>query len=198
MYPELIFFNTSERKCFWLFYHQQQFDKFKSPGIKICACIFVQKYVLERHMKDKHGIHGEFTCSICGQSFYDARGLKFHNTVMHSENARYPYGRPKVKKDKLYSCNQCDKVLNSWIGLYQHKETVHHGVTYKCDQCTQVYRNAAGLRMHLQRVHGATLKYSCDGCSLKFYQASFNGVSGVSQSYNSSEFGIDSPHFRLT
>ena len=136
--------------------------------------VFAQKYVLERHMKDKHNIHGDFTCSICGQSFHDARGLKFHNTVMHSANARYPFGRPKDKdrKDKLYHCDQCDKVTHSWIGLYQHKESVHQGVVYSCDQCTQIYRNAAGLRMHLQRVHGATLKYSCDGCSLKFYQAS--------------------------
>ena len=68
------------------------------------------------------------------------------------------------KNDKVYECKECDKVLTSAIGLYQHRNTIHKGKTYTCPICNKVYVNQSGFRLHM-RAHGLTAKnFPCEYC----------------------------------
>ena len=99
--------------------------KMRSKSWLIMAWSTLQKYVLEMHIKQKHGLgHLDFKCEICGEAFQKESGLKLHQTVMHTENGqkiRLNKRKPApgklsfaaMKNFKTFPCNQCDKVSSA-------------------------------------------------------------------------------------
>ena len=111
-------------------------------------------------MAQVHDKRGAYVCETCGVDFPTQQGLSLHNTRAHIKN-----DDPKYNQDgeKSYSCNECDKVYHSSIGLYQHKSTIHKGRTYTCPICSKVYINASGYRLHMRK-HGLTRQFPCEIC----------------------------------
>jgi hypothetical protein len=60
----------------------------------------------------------------------------------------------KIKKERIYSCNQCDYEATHSALLWRHKSTAHTNQSYACDQCSHTTNSKDSLLRHKRNRHG--------------------------------------------
>ena len=95
--------------------------------------------------------------------------LRRHQRKIHGHKIR-------IKKEKIYKCDFCDKTFASITGLRDHQQKVHgfyikpvkikqlYDVDYekiqnhKCNMCTNVFFSDKSLKSHKAKIHGLNKK----------------------------------------
>jgi len=70
------------------------------------------------------------------------------------------------KKEKIISCENCDKKFISNHGLVLHTQSTHLGIKYSCDKCNYKGTQKGLLRQHIKSFHEGQC-YPCDQCQYK-------------------------------
>ena len=127
---------------------------------------------IEKDLKFKQAIE----CDICLQKFAYNQGLKRHKAFRHEGLG--------------YSCDQCDHLARSPLGLLKHKRLTH-GFTsesipddvllssFQCKDCGKLYHSKSVLRRHAL-VHTGERPFPCNKCEKRFRQQSaLEGHKGI-------------------
>ena len=75
-----------------------------------------------------------------------------------------------IKKDKRYSCLQCDFTSGHQVSLKKHKLSKHEAVRYQCERCQRSYTDRSALLRHKKAVHDGFV-YKCETCDKHFSEA---------------------------
>ena len=60
----------------------------------------------------------------------------------------------KIRKERIYSCNQCEYKATHSALLWRHKSTAHTNQSYACDQCSHTTNRKDSLLRHKRNRHG--------------------------------------------
>ena len=71
------------------------------------------------------------------------------------------------KKDKRYSCPQCDFASEHHVSLKKHRHSKHEAVRYQCERCERSYTQRSALLRHTKAVHDGFV-YKCETCDKQF------------------------------
>ncbi len=98
----------------------------------ICSNTYYKKHAAEKHMLKHKGEHKK-TCPECGGKF---ASLHQHIMFVH-------------KKERRYSCTQCEKQYFTRSDLTEHEKT-HTGENQRtCPTCNKMYVSKIGYKAHL-------------------------------------------------
>ena len=78
----------------------------------------------------------------------------------------------RVRVDRKYACEQCNKTYASPGALWHHRKSAHESVKYACDQCDYQATTQGNLKIHIESKHEG-VKYACNQCD---YQATQQGL----------------------
>ncbi|XP_057336215.1 zinc finger protein 354C-like [Microplitis mediator] len=121
----------------------------------ICGKNFKSKTRLKRHMLSHRD---KITCNECGDKFTNERDLLNHSNL-----------HKKKLGDKVFKCNECDKVFSSRSSQQIHVR-VHTGEKpYACRFCVSAFADGGTLRKH-ERIHTGEKPYVCVICTRAFNQ----------------------------
>ncbi|XP_020639279.3 zinc finger protein 131 isoform X2 [Pogona vitticeps] len=126
-------------------------NKKQRPGKKIHVCQYCDKQFdhfghFKEHLR-KHTGEKPFECSNCHERFARNSTLKCHLTACQSGA-----GAKKGRK-KLYECQVCNSVFNSWDQFKDHL-VIHTGdKPNHCTLCDVWFMQGSELRRHLQEMH---------------------------------------------
>nr|XP_033787871.1 zinc finger protein 131 isoform X5 [Geotrypetes seraphini] len=121
------------------------------PGKKIHVCQYCDKQFdhfghFKEHLR-KHTGEKPFQCANCHERFARNSTLKCHLTVCQSG-----IGAKKGRK-KLYECQVCNSVFNSWDQFKDHL-VLHTGdKPNHCTICDLWFMQGSELRRHLRETH---------------------------------------------
>ncbi|XP_072173385.1 uncharacterized protein [Diadema setosum] len=132
-------------------------------------------------------IHGDkYACEVCGKPHGSRRAMEAHLNREHT-------------KDKLFSCDHCDKVyydlrtLKHHMRLHSerqyecdichkkfftssevitHKRNVHTEKSHLCEICGKSFKSKGILSQHCDSVHSTECRYKCDVCGRGFKRSS--------------------------
>ena len=97
---------------------------------------------------ESHG--SQYECNICRKTFAKELSLIRH-------------------KERVCSCNECDRMFCLRSALQQHIESVHREkIRFQCQLCPDNFANAYDLGMHNRLTHKSDGYYACDECDKKF------------------------------
>ena len=77
----------------------------------------------------------------------------------------------RVRVDRKYACEQCNKTYASPGALWHHRKSAHESVKYACDQCDYQATTQGNLKIHIESKHEG-VKHACNQCD---YQATQQG-----------------------
>ncbi|XP_062984177.1 zinc finger protein 131 isoform X3 [Elgaria multicarinata webbii] len=126
-------------------------NKKQRPGKKIHVCQYCDKQFdhfghFKEHLR-KHTGEKPFECPNCHERFARNSTLKCHLTACQSGA-----GAKKGRK-KLYECQVCNSVFNSWDQFKDHL-VIHTGdKPNHCTLCDVWFMQGSELRRHLQEIH---------------------------------------------
>uniref|UniRef100_A0A2D4P9D4 Zinc finger protein 131 n=2 Tax=Micrurus TaxID=8634 RepID=A0A2D4P9D4_MICSU len=126
-------------------------NKKQRPGKKIHVCQYCDKQFdhfghFKEHLR-KHTGEKPFECPNCHERFARNSTLKCHLTACQSGA-----GAKKGRK-KLYECQVCNSVFNSWDQFKDHL-VIHTGdKPNHCTICDVWFMQGSELRRHLQDIH---------------------------------------------
>lgn len=126
----------------------------KNYKCKICLETFINKVVLERHMR----FHGTFTtklyrCEYCFKELSSETSLKSHVQRVHKTSAQ---------------CELCKEMFESREDLKVHINSFHEPSI--CQYCNKSFALPRYLKMH-EKLHNddSSSKIQCEFCSKMFY-----------------------------
>ena len=143
----------------------------------ICALIFRNQYLLDRHKLMKHAI--SMLCGECGQSFDNFKILKSHLQDIHKkerkEKARKEreirrreesLGRkPVIKTADSCPCPHCGIVLGSTLGLNAHIARLHaDNEPEQCSKCDYRTQISSEMQIHFKKMHTIEMVATCEFC----------------------------------
>ncbi|XP_026721168.1 zinc finger protein 131 isoform X2 [Athene cunicularia] len=126
-------------------------SKKQRPGKKIHICQYCDKQFdhfghFKEHLR-KHTGEKPFECPNCHERFARNSTLKCHLTACQSGA-----GAKKGRK-KLYECQVCNSVFNSWDQFKDHL-VIHTGdKPNHCTLCDLWFMQGSELRRHLKEIH---------------------------------------------
>ncbi|XP_058279953.1 zinc finger protein 131 isoform X2 [Hirundo rustica] len=126
-------------------------NKKQRPGKKIHVCQYCDKQFdhfghFKEHLR-KHTGEKPFECPNCHERFARNSTLKCHLTACQSGA-----GAKKGRK-KLYECQVCNSVFNSWDQFKDHL-VIHTGdKPNHCTLCDLWFMQGSELRRHLKEMH---------------------------------------------
>ncbi|XP_036259744.1 zinc finger protein 131 isoform X4 [Molothrus ater] len=126
-------------------------SKKQRPGKKIHVCQYCDKQFdhfghFKEHLR-KHTGEKPFECPNCHERFARNSTLKCHLTACQSGA-----GAKKGRK-KLYECQVCNSVFNSWDQFKDHL-VIHTGdKPNHCTLCDLWFMQGSELRRHLKEMH---------------------------------------------
>ncbi|XP_069736209.1 zinc finger protein 131 isoform X3 [Phaenicophaeus curvirostris] len=126
-------------------------SKKQRPGKKIHICQYCDKQFdhfghFKEHLR-KHTGEKPFECPNCHERFARNSTLKCHMTACQSGA-----GAKKGRK-KLYECQVCNSVFNSWDQFKDHL-VIHTGdKPNHCTLCDLWFMQGSELRRHLKEIH---------------------------------------------
>ncbi|XP_010141640.1 PREDICTED: zinc finger protein 131 isoform X2 [Buceros rhinoceros silvestris] len=129
-------------------------SKKQRPGKKIHICQYCDKQFdhfghFKEHLR-KHTGEKPFECPNCHERFARNSTLKCHLTACQSGA-----GAKKGRK-KLYECQVCNSVFNSWDQFKDHL-VIHTGdKPNHCTLCDLWFMQGSELRRHLKEMHNIT------------------------------------------
>lgn len=137
-------------------YHLEEGGSAKKPrpGKKIHVCQYCDKQFdhfghFKEHLR-KHTGEKPFECPNCHERFARNSTLKCHLTACQSG-----VGAKKGRK-KLYECQVCNSVFNSWDQFKDHL-VIHTGEKPNhCTVCDVWFMQSNELRKHLKEIHDIT------------------------------------------
>nr|XP_060617429.1 zinc finger protein 131 [Anolis sagrei ordinatus] len=126
-------------------------NKKQRSGKKIHVCQYCDKQFdhfghFKEHIR-KHTGERPFQCPNCHEFFARNSTLKCHLTACHSEA-----GAKKGRK-KLYECQVCNSIFNSWEQFKDHLVTHTGDKPNHCTLCDLWFMQGSELRRHLQEMH---------------------------------------------
>ncbi|CDQ81848.1 unnamed protein product [Oncorhynchus mykiss] len=160
----------------------------------LCACGFLDRPLLDRHMAHKAaGPEGEeeLRCFLCPQTFRSASAFQYHlsfhtNEAQGSQGlsdkllqgavaAGFPTGLLSngnsmggtIPREKWYRCRFCGKRF-AHSGEFTYHLRIHTGEKpYQCKVCLRFFRGRSTMICHL-KTHAGALMYRCTICGLYF------------------------------
>ena len=60
----------------------------------------------------------------------------------------------KIKKERIYSCDQCEYTASHSALMWRHKSTAHMNQSFPCDQCSHTTNRKDSLLRHRRNRHG--------------------------------------------
>ncbi|XP_061473245.1 zinc finger protein 131 [Rhineura floridana] len=135
-------------------------NKKQRPGKKIHVCQYCDKQFdhfghFKEHLR-KHTGEKPFECPNCHERFARNSTLKCHLTACQSGA-----GAKKGRK-KLYECQVCNSVFNSWDQFKDHL-VIHTGdKPNHCTLCDVWFMQGTELRRHLQEIHNISERIVTD------------------------------------
>jgi len=78
--------------------------------------------------------------------------------------------RKKSNMSKAHDCGVCGKQFASSGSLFNHRRTIHEGITYPCDFCGYKAGQAAQLRKHERKYHSNVGSFLKTAGSVNPYQ----------------------------
>lgn len=122
--------------------HAENKEKFKCS---ICAKTFRFSKHLETHKEKEHSnFHQSSNITIC-----------WHQPI------------PEKKLEYNFPCSQCEQLFPNSLALEAHKKEHTQTKTYKCDKCNKIYQSFSGLYSHRHAAHNHLL-WNCKLCSAHF------------------------------
>ncbi|KAM9168318.1 LOW QUALITY PROTEIN: zinc finger protein 131-like [Mergus octosetaceus] len=126
-------------------------SKKQRPGKKIHICQYCEKQFdhfghFKEHLR-KHTGEKPFECPNCRERFARNSTLKCHLTACQSGA-----GAKKGRK-KLYECQVCNSVFNSWDQFKDHLVTHTGDKPNHCTLCDLWFMQGSELRRHLKDMH---------------------------------------------
>ena len=115
--------------------------------------IAVEDVLEEQSLESSEEIVSEtmFKCDICDNGFLARASLEEHVQSEHDG----------------YICDLCNKILESYEGLLQHKATHRAAKNFKCVKCGKLFRWRAEYRRHAETSHGQKITdmTTCNVCN---------------------------------
>ena len=162
------------------------------PQCNKCKKIFLQKWLLERHLREA----SEITCELCEIICCNKKDIQKHKSSVHGANQNAPNevetpgkfqcnkcGQRFMRKSFLerhettkFACNACEIVCCNLRRLRRHQYNVHEEKqkksgneddkkeNHQCQRCGYVFQK----KWLLERHEKDALEYTCDKCSKKF------------------------------
>lgn len=130
--------------------HQKKHEGKFEYNCTYCEKGFVQRKVLNQHLKKSHQISQEEideiqrtsgTCNICDCVFKSSQKLSEHRTFTHGIGDKF-------------QCDSCGKIFFSKVVLTSHQK--YHQQDFKkkkCFKCPSTFTEEKGLKTHMRRVH---------------------------------------------
>lgn len=128
-----------------------------------CSQEFTNKYVLEKHIKRKHGNLdytelNPYLCSICGKRSENMANLNRHYLI-HSD-------------ERTFKCPLCDKLFKTNDLRYSHIKYTHNNERkFRCSHCDKYFQTGSVLKKHI-RTHTGERPFECVLCGKAFQQRS--------------------------
>ena len=91
----------------------------------------------------------------------------------------------KLKSEKDFPCDQCEKVFSRNQHLQAHIAAIHEeNSRFECKECKKRFTISHNLKRHMESVHEKLRKYQCDMCEktysesrdLKSHKAVVHGI----------------------
>ena len=102
----------------------------------------------------------------------------------------------RVRVDRKYVCEQCNKTYASPGALWHHRKSAHESVKYACDQCDYQATTQGNLKIHIESKHEG-VKYACNQCD---YQATQQGnlKTHIESKHEGVKFSCDKCDYKAT
>lgn len=102
-----------------------------------------------------------FRCTYCEKSFKFQGYLSNHIKKCHSIKME------QTKKNLIFKCFRCHKVLKSRQRLKLHKVVHSNKRPFKCDICQKAFKIRNNLYQH-KKIHRNKREFKCDTCGYSF------------------------------
>ncbi len=125
-----------------------------------CNKTYTSAMGLWSHKQIKHkGVGERIACLICNKQFAHKELLRSHVRQVHGQ--------------KQYTCDVCQHVCKSALGLRIHKDHQHENPSqqHPCKLCSRIYKYESDLKMHISSKHiNPRQTYTCLVC-LRSYKS---------------------------
>ncbi|XP_051525469.1 zinc finger protein 131-like isoform X2 [Myxocyprinus asiaticus] len=133
-------------------YHYEAEEQSRRQKKKVHVCDYCEKQFdhfghFKEHLR-KHTGEKPFECPECHERFARNSTLKCHMSACQNGS-----GAKKGRK-KLYECQVCSSVFNSWEQFKDHLVTHTGEKPNHCTICDQWFTQPKDLQTHLQDLHG--------------------------------------------
>ena len=122
----------------------------------LCRLELVSVEELVEHKKS-HANVKPYICQVCGKSFTQIAGLRYHVLLHH-------------KSVSPHTCNTCGKVFDSDAELAEH-HSVHVERPFGCTACDKKYMRETQLHEHMNE-HSGARPFTCNTCTDTFTHSS--------------------------
>ncbi|CAL8142549.1 unnamed protein product [Orchesella dallaii] len=136
----------------------------------ICGVIYQTQHRAREH-EEVHKRDDVFKCKSCKFVCLTNRGLKIHNTKLHSTSEPSEKSKAKKKIKSEYedrdnedagdhSCSLCPVVYKTAHRLKEHEEVHQMENVYRCQVCGFACLKSRGIRIHARKYHSKLLNWN--------------------------------------